>query len=595
MIPRDRPTRILTYPTVLRPRYRVALVFIVAVTVVAGILDSLALAMFVPLAELIVNKDGVPTDNFLIRSASTIFDWFGLQFSLRWTIVAIVMTQALRAAGLLVQSWFMAHFKARYERQEREITYRTLLLARWEFFLRRRTGDLVNVIDVQIGRASGALNMYMNIAASFITVAVYLGAAFLISWSFTAIAVAVAAATLLSLNFLVHYARKLGERSTTASLNMSAETTDVLSNVRTVKSGALEDVAVARFSGLARTFETTDVKSGLNQGLLLSASELAFLIALFGTMLIGLRVLTVPPSALLLFALLFFRMFQRLRMLQGQLQSFNQTLPAVDVVRTLNSEGRSLAERSNGNRFTRLQEEVRLDHVSFEYPGRDPVLRDVTLRIPKGSTVALVGSSGVGKTTVIDLVNGFHTPTRGTVLVDGQPLEGYDLRSWRARISYVAQDAALFHGSVRDNVAWADPSIDDLKIHWALDQACAADFVGNLKDGINTQLGERGATLSGGQRQRIALARALLRQPDLLILDEATNELDQATEKRFFDRLADTPERRTVLIVAHRLSSLMSADIVYVLDGGKVVESGPPSRLIEDQGHFYRLAGIGRT
>jgi len=265
LIPHRRPVRVLNFPSVLQPRYRAALVLTVIVTSIAGILDSLALAMVVPLAELIVNKDGVPADNFMIRAATTIFGWFGLSFSLRWTIIAIVATQAMRAVGLLAQSWLSAYFKARFEREVREITYRTLLGARWSFYQMRPVGDLVNLIDTQIGRCGAALSTYMTAVASFITVGVYLGAAFLISWSFTSIAIGLAAATLLSLNFLVLFARKLGERNTTASRALSAEATDVLSNAKTVKSGSLEDAAFARFSTRARTFEKTDVRAALNQ------------------------------------------------------------------------------------------------------------------------------------------------------------------------------------------------------------------------------------------------------------------------------------------------------------------------------------------
>ncbi|MDP9439524.1 MAG: ATP-binding cassette domain-containing protein, partial [Actinomycetota bacterium] len=217
------------------------------------------------------------------------------------------------------------------------------------------------------------------------------------------------------------------------------------------------------------------------------------------------------------------------------------------------------------------------------------------LAIRAGETTAIVGPSGAGKSTVADVVRGLVVPVRGRVLVDGTPLRAGMMRSWRGQIGYVAQDTFLFHDTVRANLLWARPDADDEEIRAALRSAAAEEFVRELPDGMDTILGDRGVRLSGGERQRLALARALLRQPQLLILDEATNALDSENEKRIQKSIEQLHGRMTILTITHRISTIRNADVIHVLERGRLVETGDWDALLAKEDGRFRAMYAAQT
>jgi len=236
--------------------------------------------------------------------------------------------------------------------------------------------------------------------------------------------------------------------------------------------------------------------------------------------------------------------------------------------------------------------EFRFENVAFSYPSSPvPALRDFTLTVPAGETVALVGPSGAGKSTVMKLVIGFVRPTSGRVLVDGRDMEAYDLRTYRRFLSVVPQESILFDGSVRENVTYGLRSVPDDVVKKALLDANAWDFVSALPEGWNTKLGEKGARLSGGQKQRLAIARALIRDPRVLILDEATSALDNESEALIQEALARLMKGRTTFVVAHRLSTIRDAHRIIVLENGQIAEMGSHQELLQRGGVYARLHG----
>jgi ABC-type multidrug transport system fused ATPase/permease subunit len=233
---------------------------------------------------------------------------------------------------------------------------------------------------------------------------------------------------------------------------------------------------------------------------------------------------------------------------------------------------------------------IRLENVRFRYDeAESDVLRGLSLDIPVGATTAIVGPSGAGKSTLIDLLGRFRDPTAGRILVDGADLRELDLAAWRARLSIMSQDVFLFDASVRENVLYGRPEATEGELMEAARIAHADAFIAALPQGWDTRVGDRGGRLSGGQRQRIALARAILRDPELFLLDEATNALDAETERAFQDALAAFGHGRTMVVVAHRLSTIEAADQIVLVDAGVVVESGAFAELVARRGRFWRL------
>jgi ATP-binding cassette, subfamily B, bacterial MsbA len=242
-------------------------------------------------------------------------------------------------------------------------------------------------------------------------------------------------------------------------------------------------------------------------------------------------------------------------------------------------------------RHTGLKDAIRLDHVTFHYDSdaAKPALEDVSITIPARKTTALVGPSGAGKSTIVKLLLRFYDPTHGEVYVDERPLRELDLESWRSRISLVSQDVFVFNVPIRDNIAYGRLDASEEEIVAAARKADAHEFIMQLPDGYDTLVGDRGVRLSGGQQQRITLARAILRDPEVLILDEATNSLDSISEKLIQDAIDTMSRDRTVVVVAHRFSTIERADQIVVLEDGHVREQGDLQRLLRLNGLFSRL------
>jgi ATP-binding cassette subfamily B protein len=239
--------------------------------------------------------------------------------------------------------------------------------------------------------------------------------------------------------------------------------------------------------------------------------------------------------------------------------------------------------------FRGVREAIELHRVGFRYGCRAPVLEGLDLRIPAGQTVAIVGESGSGKSTLLKLLMGFYHPTEGRVLIDGVDLRDYELGSLRDRIGLVSQDPFVFTGTVHENIALGRPGATREEVSAAAGAAGLDEFIAGLPERYETVIGERGANLSGGQRQRLAIARALLRGPEVLIFDEATSHLDTATERAIQEGLRTALAGKTVVLVAHRLSTIREADRIYVLHRGRVVEQGTHPQLVAHEGRYWEM------
>ena len=248
-----------------------------------------------------------------------------------------------------------------------------------------------------------------------------------------------------------------------------------------------------------------------------------------------------------------------------------------------------IADPADAKPIVGLKSEIAFDEVSFSYRPGEPAVHDVSFRVPKGSVVALVGPSGSGKSTVVDLLARFFDVTEGCVTIDGIDVRDVRVRDLRGLMGIVSQDTILFHDTVRANIAYGRPDAPDSAIEEAARTANAHDFIETMAEGYDTAVGERGVELSGGQRQRIAIARALLRDPPILIFDEATSALDTESERLIQDAIERLLEGRTVFVVAHRLSTVQRADQILVMENGRVVERGDHRTLMAESGRYRRL------
>jgi ABC-type multidrug transport system fused ATPase/permease subunit len=303
-------------------------------------------------------------------------------------------------------------------------------------------------------------------------------------------------------------------------------------------------------------------------------------------------VLGKPFAGVVVTIMLFYRLVQKVLQMQHGWQAFSSCLGGIQTYDRTFAEVSSRPERAGWRAIGGLQHGIELQDVSLRL-GETMVLADVSLAIPRRQAVALVGESGAGKTSVVDLVTGVLKPTSGRVLVDGVDLGEIDLAAWRRRIGYVTQETVVFNDTLANNITlWAESSPETEGRLQAAVQATGLAEVAAAERGLDTVVGDRGIKLSGGQRQRLAIARELFRQPDLLILDEATSALDAETERGVRDHIEALRGRVTLLVIGHRLETIRNCDWIYVLSKGTVVESGPFARLVEDRSSYlHQCAG----
>jgi ABC-type multidrug transport system fused ATPase/permease subunit len=577
------------YLGLLPPKMRVGLGILVSITALTTLLDGIAIALLVPLVGILLDTGDEISTIPLAESINDIFDFVGLTMTSGLLSLSIILIFVARAIGMAIQMYLTRHLHAQYEAILRRIIYRRVMKSSWGFFTQQSTGKLIDVLLTQTSRSGATLSAYATALTGLVTTIIYVVIALLVSLQLTLAAAGYTVLIVIVMSLFLGFSKRLGERAAVASNDLSFEAIERFGGMKSVKTAALDEFSIKRFDRHVDEVSRTNSMVGITQGLTTSISELLFLVALILGLFFATGTLGIPSAILFMFTVLFFRMFQRAKAFQNSLQNFVELGPALNRVNDLADEAALESEREGGAENFRTDHGVFLKNVSFAYDLDNPTVHNLSIDIPANSSTAIVGPSGAGKTTIIDLVTGLIDPDEGQVLIGDRPLVDLSIRSWRNKIAYITQGVSLFNDTVANNIAFGEEQVNNELLEKVLAQSGASTFVNSMSSGSETVIGERGIRLSGGQRQRITLARALYRQPDLLILDEATSELDSVAERQFQETVDHLQGELTILIVAHRLSTIMNVDNVVVIDGGTVVESGPPATLFDSHGIFHSM------
>ena len=484
-----------------------------------------------------------------------------------------------------------------FEDEMRRRLYRAIAGANWLFITRSRLADFTHALTAELSRVAECVSSWNMIAGDLVLGSIYLVVAIVLSPPITLMVLAAGALLALAMRGKTRRIERHGADLARITNLLYAATDEHLQSLKTARAYGAGDRNYAIFSDISRRIAATNVATAREQVAVGGWFEIGAALILVPLLYISVRIVKVPPAELLLLLLMYMRMMPRIQSVHTYYRNFVNALPSYHNVVAL--EARCLAEAEAPPAAIAppgFRSEIRLEKLSFRYTSEAlPALREVNLAIPAGCITAIVGPSGAGKSTVADLVMGLFPPDAGRIAIDGTPLTPGTARAWRERIGYVANETTLFHLSVRENLRWARPGVSEAEMLDALRLAAADEFVRALPQGLDTVLGERGVTLSQGERQRIALARAILRRPALLILDEATNSLDYDNEARVLGAIEALRGEVTVLMIAHRLSAIRWADLIYVLEDGKVVESGGWAELNERRdGRFRALCEAHR-
>lgn len=554
-----------------------------------GLLDGIGILLLVPMINMsgIVNLDagGTNVSNMFLLFQD-IPDAFALPMILAIYILLVfiqnILQRQITIRNTKIQLGFLRHLRIE--------TYCSLIHSNWNLFIKHRKSDLINLLTTEISRSSAGTLSFLQFLASLIFTFIQIGLAFWLSPNITIF-------VLLCGLVLIFFNRKflkrslaLGNKNYTLGKEFLSGITDQVNGIKDIKSNTLEESRMNWFRTITKgmrdeQIEYTKLKTK-SQFYYKVAS--AFLIASF--IYIAVNMFNAQAGQLMLIIIIFSRLWPRVAGIQSSLEQIATTLPSFKAVKALQDECKSAKEftlkENHELKPIQITQEIECRNVFFSYHRNGSALyalEDINIVIPANKMTAFVGRSGAGKSTLIDLLMGLNQPEKGQVLIDGKPLTNENLLSLRRAISYVPQDPFLFNASIRENLKLVVPDTTEDQMWEALDFSSAAEFVRKLPQGLDTLIGDRGIRLSGGERQRIVLARAILRNPSILVLDEATSALDTENEAKIQQAIDRLKGRMTIVVIAHRLSTIRNADQVVVLDQGSIIQKGEFGQLAKDK------------
>jgi len=553
---------------------KLRLIIVVAFMGIVALLEGATVALLVPLMKIIMGEQGVLPGilgdvGMLIENVLTFLHIeLSLVVALSLLVVAFIVQGIFRLLMWHLQSKMLAN----YEYSLIHRLFDSYLASSWGFFVHSKTGQLVNMLSVETQRALVAFQSVCQFLASSLVAIFYITISLLASWEITLGGVVLCLVAVVALKKFPKRAFSYGGDITKTNSEFQSYAVDKLSAAKLLKSSATEKNAVDSMDAITQHKVYLTYLSWMNSALVPSFYP-PLVIAVFCLIIyVAITQLQINFAIILVFTYIFFRLNPFFSILQLTYQQALLNIPALQEIDRSIELARSMAETKGSKQIDELKEGIVFDNVGFAYQGGVTILKNINLEIKRGESIAIVGESGVGKTTIIDLLLGLLTPTEGQIMIDGIPLADYNLASWRKLVGHISQDVFLFHDTVGVNLKWLVPSVSQEQVEASAKIAYAHEFIINMDNGYDSIIGDRGVRLSGGQRQRLALARIILQNPDIIIMDEATSALDADSEVKIQEALVRITPDKTVVISSHSTSMLKDVDHVYLLESGNIVE-----------------------
>lgn len=535
----------------------------------AGLLDGIGLSTLLAMLKLVTDEAGDDEPSLPEEAALAIAGFFGLDPTAGNLLMLAILMIALKAILTLLANRQVGYTVAHVATDLRLSLIRALMTSRWRYYLRQPIGSLTNAVATEAQRASEGFQYGAAMAALMLNALIYLALALLISWQASLVALGVAVAMLMILNLLIGMAQRAGVKQTVLLKSLLSDMTDQLTSVKPLKAMAKEGYVDTMLSNQTRQLKKSLRKQVFAKEALNALQEPLLAILIGVGFFLALVHMDMELASVLVMVFLLARGANFMAKAQKEYQQVSIRESAywslVEAIESAEIE----REPPRGTLLPELKHQIHFDRVTFAHAGHS-IIKAQSMTIPAHRITVITGPSGAGKTTLLDLVVGLLHADEGSILIDDQPLNDIDHRRWRRRIGYVPQEPLLLSDSIRQNITLGESSTDDTQVIAALKNADAWDFVSALPEGLDATVGERGGKLSGGQRQRIAIARALIHDPQLLILDEATSSLDSVTEQAILATLERLRRNLTLLAVTHHSAMVDIADRVYRLENGKL-------------------------
>lgn len=592
--------RLLSYAS---PIWKYAIPYVFC-TVLMVIFSTLNLALLAPLLHTLFNQEQVTEItkpehwhdvlgyfNYYANQASLEFGPYG---ALQWVCIVIVISVFLSNVFRYLSQRIMENLRIHTLLNFRKAAFNSVMDLHIGYFNNQRKGDIISKIasDVQVVQFSVTATLQVVFKEPLQLIA-YLVMLFLISAKLTSFTILVIPISAFVISKIV---KRLKSQATEAQVvygNMISYLDEALSGVKIIKAFNATQFVKYRFGQENENFSKISRRMVRRQQLGSPVSEflgviMVAVILLYGGHLVLSGSGDLEATGFIAYIALFSQIMRPAKALTDAFSNVHSGIAAGERVLDLIDQKNEIVEKENALALAPLKEGIVFDKVSFSYGNRE-VLHEISLEIPKGKTVALVGPSGSGKSTLVDLIPRFHDVSQGSIKYDGVDVKDLQLHSLREQIGSVNQEAILFNDTVFNNIAFGQENVNEEDVIKAAKIANAHDFIMQMEGGYQANIGDRGVKLSGGQRQRICIARAVFKNPPIMLLDEATSALDTESEKLVQEALYKLMENRTTVVIAHRLSTIQQADIICVLDQGKIVETGDHNSLMQQDGLYRKL------
>jgi ATP-binding cassette subfamily C protein len=508
-------------------------------------------------------------------------------------ILAVILAVAgIQAILTIALNWWSVKLARHYQSRRQLEMFRAFMRARWSFIAARKAGEMTNAIVTESERLGRAFTISLSLVGSLVIAAIYLILSLLIAWQVTLSLIICAGVAALCMVRLYRKGYAAGKSLAPLDAELQSALNEQFAGAKFIKASGIDDRAATLIEPLLRQLEDANTFAGAAPGTVRGVLEFTGLVGLAIILVLAGEGMGVAAGNIVIVLALFGRLFPRLTAVQAQMHYLTGNLHAVEVIDQLQKAAEAEAERQDGSGETlKIAQPSTLSLRNLQVRlGERLVLDQINLTLPVPGVLAVVGRSGAGKSTLVHTLLGLVDASAGSIRLGDYDFATAPLRAWRHAIGYVPQETILFHASIRENLTLVKPNASPAEIETAARRAHAYEFIQAWPEGFDTVIGDQGVKLSGGQRQRLGIARALLTNPSLLLMDEAMSALDTESEAELMRTIEDLRKEMGILIVAHRLAAVRTADTICVLDAGRVVEAGTWNELMARRARLYALA-----
>ncbi|MFA4941347.1 MAG: ABC transporter ATP-binding protein [Patescibacteria group bacterium] len=572
-------------------KYKLQISILTILGFLSASLEGIGINALIPLFSFVTGEAG--GDDFISQTIKKSFSYFHIEFRLKYLLIFVCLLFVFKAIVLVWSEYIRVKITSDYEEKIRSNLFNKFLEANWSYLLKQKLGHLETVLMTNVQTSSAVLSYISSFLIIISSLIVYLLVAINISLYITLVSVVLSGLLFFIFKPFFSKIRTFAYSQEKINRRVAHHINENIVGMKTVKVMSASSRVGEMGKEYFKLVKNIKIKVNLLQlvtGSLMQPASIVFICIIFS---FSYKSSNFNLASFIAVVYLVKQIFSYTELLQKKILSFSASIPYFKSILNYEEEALRHKEVNTGHKKFKFNDSLDFDKVNFGYNNGKNVLSDVNFSIKKGEMVGLIGPSGAGKTTIVDLILRLFDPTEGKILIDGGDIKDLDIKDWRKNIGYVSQDIFLQNDTIFNNIKFYNNDISEQDIIEGAKTASIYDFIESLPDKFNTVIGERGVLLSGGQRQRIIIARILARKPKLLILDEATSALDNESEVQIQNVINKLKGKITVLAIAHRLSTLINSDKLLVIDKGEIIEQGDPQELLKDkESYFYKVYNI---